>query len=106
MKLFGITRTENLTLEICAHYCTTSFYRKGFHFEKIFLYQDLDRSVDARLQGVKKSWSAEICGVVMTMMTESRTSLLINNQYQEEGKKTIANARWVVGNGVGCYDDE
>ena len=32
----------------------------------------------------------------MTMMTESRTSLLINNQYQKEGKKRIANARWVI----------
>ncbi len=42
----------------------------------------------------------------MTKMAESQTSLLINNQYQKERKKTIANGRLVVDNGVGCYDDE
>ncbi len=40
------------------------------------------------------------------MMTESQTLLLVNNQYQEEEKKTIANTLWVVGNGVGCYGNE
>ncbi len=53
MKLFEFTRIENLTSNICAHYCTTSFYRKGLQFGIFFKYQDLDRSVDARLQGVK-----------------------------------------------------
>lgn len=43
-----------------------------------------------------KRWIAEICRVVITMMTGSLTSLLVNNQCQEEEKRIVANARWVV----------
>ncbi len=62
MKLFGITMTENF----------------GIFFSK---YQDLDLSVDARLQGVEKRRIAEIYRVVIKMMTENLTSLLMKNQY-------------------------